>query len=420
MGYLLDDFLGNNPDVVWIRKHLPQMAKSAIPILIYGETGSGKTMLAEIIHSLSPRGNRPYVHLDCGGMVEDLVANELFGHMRGSFTSADRTQMGLIERANTGTLFLDELGNLTFEAQTKLLQVLDENRFRRVGGVEEVNVDVRIIGASCLPLRHYVNEGKLRKDLYYRLKGIRLTLPPLRERREDILLLINHYLSRFSRQLNRKVPRITHEAREILVNYPWPGNVREIKRLTEEIASLHQVEYITPADLHYLDVEAIHCWEVEHCDQRHCVAYGAHDHRCWLMENTLCGDGIPRKLSQKVHTCLDCEVFVRNCFLVGSTGDGARAEFLRNQVRLWSTDASLRNGKEYSHRLDNVSLKEFRQRVMHTSMREYFAALLRKHNGNVDRVAEQSGLSKSSVYQLLRKHRLTVEEFRKAPKSRHI
>ena len=413
MAYRPDDFLGASSEIARIRKQLPQIAQSRIPVLVYGDTGTGKTMLAEIIHALSQRASGPYVHLDCGGIVEDLVANELFGHMRGSYTNADRTQTGLIEQADGGTLFLDELGNLSHEAQTKLLQVLDEGRFRRIGGVEEMSVDVRVIGASSRSLQHYVSEGKLRQDLYYRLKGFRLVLPPLRERRDDILPLLNHFLVEFSRELERKVPRLTRQAREILVNYSWPGNVRELKRMAEQIASLHQLEYVTPADLHYLDLDAaLRCWEIKHCKQTGCPAYGADDYRCWLVENTACVDGIPRPLPQKMHYCLHCEVLLESCLVMGGADEGGRLEFLREQLRIWSRQTevgALGKGDLYP---DGDSFKEFRRRVVYASTREYFAVLLKKYGGDLERVAAQSGLSKSSVYQILREHELIAEAFR--------
>lgn len=409
----LEQFQGNSSAIIWLRKHLQQFAQSDIPILIYGETGTGKTMLADIIHALSQRSRKPYVHLDCGAMVEDLVANELFGHMRGSFTSADRTQSGLVEQANGGTLFLDELGNLSFEAQTKLLQVLDQRRFRRVGGIEEIQVDVRIIGASSQSLREAIHQGRFRKDLFYRLKGITLHLPPLRQRREDILLLFMHYLSLYSHQFDRKVPRVTHEARTVLLNYPWPGNVRELQRLAEEIAALHQVEYVTPADLKYLGLESLRCWEIKHCNLSDCPAYGKEDNRCWLIENTIGVDGIPRSVSEKIHYCLHCEVFIRNCVLLSGTPDAFRSDFLSEQIHRWMFTSNGESCETPKYRIEESSYKEFRDRALHCATRRYFAKLLSRHHGDLDSVCKHSGLSRSMVYQILREHQINIEPFRK-------
>ena len=416
----LDDFLGNAEEIVWLRKQLPQIARSRIPVLIYGDTGSGKTMLAEIIHGLSDRSEGPYVHLDCGGMVEDLVANELFGHMRGAFTNADRDQSGLIEQADGGTLFLDELGNLNHDAQTKLLQVLDEAKFRRVGGVDEIAVDVRIMGASSRPLQEYAQEGRLRKDLFYRLKGFQVYLPPIRERREDVLLLFNHYVSTYCQQLERRVPRLTREAREVLTNYSWPGNVRELERLAEEVASLHHVDHVTPNDLRRLDLDyVLPCWEGKHCNLGDCPAYGHADHRCWLIDNTLCFDGTPRTVGQKAHLCLDCDVFLESCARAGDNGDAARIKFLREQIQAWSREPHPVQDGALGVHLDGLTFREFRQRVLHASAREYFAFLLGKHRGDLEQVSRQSGLSRSTVYELLRKHNLTPEDFRRPELSRH-
>lgn len=415
MVHKLDDFLGKAEEIAWVRKQLPQIARSRIPVLIYGDTGTGKTMLAEIIHRLSDRANGPYVHLDCGGMVEDLVANELFGHMRGSYTNADRDQAGLIEQADGGTLFLDELGNLGHDAQTKLLQVLDEGTFRRVGGVGEITVDVRIVGASSRPLHEYVHAGRLRQDLYYRLKGFQIYLPPIRERREDILLLVNHYLSLYCQRYERRVPRLTREAREVLTNYSWPGNVRELERLAEEVASLHQVDHVTPRDLRRLDLDyVLPCWEGKNCESRECPAYGNADYRCWLIDNTLCFDGTPRTVGQKAHMCLDCDVFLESCMQVSDQDGSALVKFLREQIQTWSRQPhTVRDGGMEYH-IEGVSFKEFRQRVLYASAREYFASLLRKHGGELESVCRQAGLSKSTVYELLRRHDLAPEDFRRA------
>ncbi len=415
MRFHLEDFLGEHAEIVRIRKNLPQLAVSRLPILIHGETGTGKTMLASIIHELSDRGSGTYLHLDCGSMVEDLVANELFGHVRGSFTGADRTQAGLIEAASGGTLFLDELGNLSFEAQTKLLQVLDEGKFRRVGSVDEIAVDVRILGASTRPLQRYVEQGRLRKDLYYRLKGIRIDLPPLRERREDILPLFQHFLAHFSQTMHRRPLRLTRDGRELLLNYPWPGNVRELLRLAEELACLHGAEYITATDLAGYDLLSNCCWQVKHCERRECPAYHRGDHRCWLVAHTLGPDGCPHELHEKLHYCLHCEVFLGYCAQVDGGTAADRFEFLSRQVREWCHHPAPQVLADGGYRVDHMSFRQFREQVVAGSIRHYLGAVMRGCDGRVEEACRVSGLSRSSLYQLLREHGLKVDEFRQQP-----
>lgn len=415
MNSLFDDFLGNSEVMCGIRRQLPQVAVSNIPVLIYGETGTGKTMAAAIVHALSPRWHRAYVRLDCGGMVDGLVANELFGHVRGAFTNADRTQSGLIERADGGTLFLDELGNLNPEAQIKLLQVLDEGRFRRVGGGDEIDVDVRLVGASTRPLQEYVLEGKLRQDLYYRLKGFRLQLPGLRERREDILPLFRHYLARFGQQLGCKAPRVTDAARQILVNYRWPGNVRELKRLAEEVINLHRADQVEPADLCSLELDTVvRCWQSQRCEQAQCPAHGGEDYRCWLVDGTQCGDGRPRSVTQKVHLCMQCEVFLESCLPVDGTESRGRLSFLREQLRSWSRSGDQASPGASGTPVDGASYREFRQRALRQSTREYFVALLKRCDGDLQLVSRQSGLGRSTLYDILQKHDLVPASFRNA------
>lgn len=413
MNSLFDEFLGNSEITCDIRRQLPQVAPSNIPVLIYGETGTGKTMVARIIHALSPRWHRAYVRLDCGGMVDGLVANELFGHVRGAFTNADRTQSGLVERAEGGTLFLDELGNLNAEAQIKLLQVLDEGKFRRVGGGEEINVDVRLVGASTRPLQEYVLEGRLRQDLYYRLKGFRLQLPALRERREDILPLFRHYLAHYGQHLGHKVPRTTEAARRILLNYPWPGNVRELKRLAEEIISLHRADQVEPTDLCSLELDTVvRCWESSHCEQVQCPAHGGADYRCWLVDGTRCGDGLPRSVNQKLHLCLGCEVFLESCLPVDGTDSRGRLSSFREQLRRWSRSAGQASPGNPGAPDSGTTYKEFRHRVLRQSTREYLVALLKRCDGDLERVASQSGLGRSTLYQMLQKNDLIPATFR--------
>jgi len=206
-------------------------------VLLCGETGTGKGLLARLIHELSPRRKEPFVELNCAGLPRELTESELFGHERGAFTGAVERKLGLFEAANGGTLFLDEIGEMDMAVQAKLLNVLEQKRFRRVGGLTEIEVDVRIIAATNRDLEQDVAAGRFRKDLFYRLSVFTITLPPLRERRQDILPLALHFLGEFHTP-QAPVRGLSREVEEILLRYDWPGNVRELRNVIERAAIL--------------------------------------------------------------------------------------------------------------------------------------------------------------------------------------
>ena len=224
-------------------------ASGTTTVLIQGESGTGKDLLAKAIHYESARANEAFMEITCTAMTETLLESELFGHERGAFTDAKVQKKGLLELAHGGSIFLDEIGDMTPALQAKLLRVLEERRFRRVGGTKDIGIDVRVIAASNKDLRVAVDQGAFRKDLYYRLQVVTITIPPLRERREDIPLLARHFLEHFSREFKKPTPRLTLVAERLFVQYDWPGNVRELRNVIERALILADTVELTPADL---------------------------------------------------------------------------------------------------------------------------------------------------------------------------
>src|SRR6185369_12924375 len=218
-------------------------------VLIVGETGTGKELYARAIHYGSARAGRPFMPVNCGAIPAELVENELFGHNRGAFTSASNLQVGLIEEANGGTLFLDEIDCLPIHAQVKLLRFLQEKEYRPLGSAKTKRADVRIVAASNLNLEEAVDTGKIRKDLFYRLNIISLTLPPLRDRREDIPLLARHFLEKYSREFDSQVKAFSDEAMNMMMVYSWPGNVRELEHAVERAIVLCTKPLIQALDI---------------------------------------------------------------------------------------------------------------------------------------------------------------------------
>ncbi len=225
-----------------------KVAQSNASVLLLGETGTGKELIAKAIHRLSPRGSGPFVRVNCGALAENLLESELFGHVRGSFTGAIDNRTGRFEAAHTGTVFLDEINSTTAKLQVKLLRVLQEHEFERVGDTHTIRVDTRVIAASNRDLLEEVEAGRFREDLYYRLNVVTIYLPPLRERHEDIPELVGHFLKIYNQQNNRHVPHVAREAMEALQSYDWPGNVRELQNYIERAVVLAPGDELT-ADL---------------------------------------------------------------------------------------------------------------------------------------------------------------------------
>jgi len=246
--------IGQSEAMRRVEELIRQVAPTDATVLISGETGTGKELVARAVHSLSRRRDKPFIVIDCGGLVETLFESELFGHVKGSFTGATETKHGRFEVANEGTVFLDEVGNISMNVQAKLLRVLQEREFTRVGDSQGIKVDVRIIAATNKDLLKCVEQKSFREDLFYRLSVVPIALPPLRERKGDIRLLANHFLSKYNKKREKGVTGISEEAMEVLVEYDWPGNVRELENVIERAVVLSRGGVIEPSDLWYYEL----------------------------------------------------------------------------------------------------------------------------------------------------------------------
>ena len=247
--YGFEGLIGQSHQMVEIYKLIARMAALDTTVLIEGETGTGKELVARAIHGASARAARPFVVVDCAALPETLFESELFGHERGAFTGAFAARRGLLETSTGGTCVLDEIGELTAPLQAKLLRTLQERSIRRVGGNDAIPVDVRVIAATNRDLRRLVADGGFRDDLYYRLNVVTITVPPLRERASDIPLLAQHFLEIFARRSGRPIRRLAPEAVALLAGYRWPGNVRELEHVIERATALSAAETLLPDDL---------------------------------------------------------------------------------------------------------------------------------------------------------------------------
>jgi Nif-specific regulatory protein len=242
--YRLNNVIGRSKVMEDVFRSILQVSPSKATVLLRGESGTGKELMARAIHYNSSRAEKPFIKVNCAALPETLLESELFGHERGAFTGATQRRTGRFELADGGTIFLDEIGDIPPSVQIKLLRVLQEHRFERVGGSTTLNVDVRVVAATHRDLERAIREGAFREDLYYRLNVVPVFLPPLRERREDIPLLIDHFLARYNRE-NRKEVRIDQDVMNLLLRYHWPGNVRELENCIERMVIMAQSDRIT-------------------------------------------------------------------------------------------------------------------------------------------------------------------------------
>jgi two-component system response regulator AtoC len=247
--YSLDSIVGNSPPMRAMKDLLARVAASpASTVLLTGETGVGKDLAAKAIHYSSDRAHRQFVNITCSALPEQLLESELFGHERGAFTDARMQKRGLLETADGGTVFLDEIGEITPALQVKLLRFLEEKTFKRVGGLADIRVDVRVIAATNRNLEQLVSEGKFREDLYYRLQVMPIVIPPLRERRGDVALLASYYIDTFNREFRKKVRGAAPDAIKVLDAYRWPGNIREMRNAIERAMLLATGDWLQPED----------------------------------------------------------------------------------------------------------------------------------------------------------------------------
>src|SRR5437899_4897021 len=249
LSHQFSNIIGRAEAMLDVFKMIETVAKTNSTILLTGESGTGKGLVAQAIHFHSLRRDRPFVALNCGALPETLLESELFGHMRGAFTGADANKKGLLEVAEKGSVFLDEIGEMSAVMQVKLLRVLQERRFRRVGGLEELQADIRVIAATNQDLAKLVADGRFREDLYYRINVIPIALPPLRERREDIPLLAEHFLAKYAELMQKPVTGISHEALDLLIHHEWPGNIRELENVVERAVALESTPSVLPDSL---------------------------------------------------------------------------------------------------------------------------------------------------------------------------
>ena len=246
--FTFDNIVGKSPALSDVISQARKVAATDVSVLINGETGTGKEVFARAIHSASGRRNEAFLALNCSAFSRELLESELFGYKAGAFTGAVKDKRGLLEEANNGTIFLDEIGEMALELQSKLLRVIETGEFVKVGDTKTTRVDVRILSATNRNLKEEIANGRFREDLYFRLSVFRILLPPLRQRRDDILLLAQHFIEQYARQIGRTAPSLSTEAKKIFLAYPWPGNVREMMNAIEHGLIVCESE-ITPGDL---------------------------------------------------------------------------------------------------------------------------------------------------------------------------
>jgi transcriptional regulator with GAF, ATPase, and Fis domain len=346
-----DRVIGGSTNMREIFATLEKVSPSDLTVLITGETGTGKELIARGIHNASPRKNKPFVVLDCGAIPRDLIESTLFGHEKGSFTGAVGQYRGCFEQANGGTIFLDEIGELDIGLQPKLLRVLEQREIKRVGGDRTLKVDVRVLAATNRDLRAMVNQGTFREDLYFRLSVMHVELPSLRERREDIVQIANHFLKDVAQRRNLPL-QFTPDGLAALTSYSFPGNVRELRNIVERAASLASGPQVSRADL----------------------VFGR--------------DQSPSMLVAKDLATAGAVAAVAASLPANAPPPGPGAVFDPTQL------------------VPGLDFKEAKQRVVDAFEIAYLTALLTSHDGNITRSAQEAGLTRYHLRELLKRHSL--------------
>ncbi len=265
------EIVGSGAQMAKIFEIIRKVAPTTTTILITGETGTGKELVANAIHAGSPRKHNPFIKINCSAIAENLIESELFGYEKGAFTGAVASKPGRFELAHKGTLFLDEIGDLPREMQVKLLRVIQDQEFERVGGIQTIKVDVRLVTATNRNLHQEVREGRFREDLFYRLNVMPIHVPPLRERKEDIPVLLDYFIGKFNRKLDRRIAGADPEVMELLQDYDWPGNIRELENLAERLVLMARGETIVMGDVPAELIEAVEAREPAEADDRRSI-----------------------------------------------------------------------------------------------------------------------------------------------------
>ena len=367
--YRFEQIVGRSPAMQRIFTMVDKVADTDVTVLIRGDSGTGKELVANALHYRSPRRSKPLVKMNCAALSRELVESELFGHEKGAFTGAIARREGKFEAAHGGTLFLDECGDMPLETQAKLLRAIQEKEFERVGGNHAIKVDVRLIAATNQDLEQAVKQGRFREDLYYRLRVIEIAIPPLSERREDIPLLVDHFLKEAARRFKRDVLPLSGDALRACLTHPWRGNVRELRSAIEQALLLASGVEITAADL-----------------------FGA----------TAVAGGPAERPGSVAMTALEG----RNGSAAGESGPGSAERSIGGDLGSPAGDAE---GSSQATRLPR-SFREAKDRVVNDFERRFLLDALRRNHGNITRAAEEVGMYRQSFQQKMRELGITVDE----------
>ena len=360
------DLLGLSIPIVELRQIIKQVAPTDVTVLITGESGVGKEVVAHEIHKLSKRADKPFITVNCGAIPEGIIESELFGHQKGSFTGAIETRKGYFESANGGTIFLDEIGELPLATQVKFLRVIENGEFMKVGGTKPEKVDVRIIAATNRNLEEEIASGSFREDLYYRLRSINILIPPLRERKEDIEVLFNHFVNSFCSKNKIDFKDVSQQAMEYIINYSWPGNVRQLKNFTESLITLNGDKKIEVDDvIRHLNIPR--------------------------KESTL---PAPVSVFQGQD---DKQLLFRALFELKTD-----IMDIKNQIENLGATANSKIPEDGFHipdeKIENISYDEFEQELL-----TYY---WKKYNGNINRIADKLKISNRTLYRKFKSYGL--------------